>query len=239
MIVKNNRRSKVKKVLFMLLGWPSYLRRVQWWTLEPMYLEKNIVVLDFGCGSGEDASQITKVNPTAHVVATDLDISNLHIKSDRITTLDVAAFWTTDTKFDRILLSSVLQMVDSPEAVLKNLEKFLNPKGEIHLTIPNKYFFFNNENYKEKYCEVFQVKGRGYIDECQLQQLLSNTNLEIVICEPIFDIATSFIWEAYLKFFLFFDYKILICFLPISKLVWSACGKSKKSSEFLYILRKK
>lgn len=223
----------------MVLGWPSYLRRVQWWTLEPLYAEKDIVVLDFGCGSGEVARQIIELNPTARVVAADLDVSHIRATSDRITTLGVEDFWDADIKFDRILLSSVLQMVDDPETILKKLERFLEYKGEMHLTIPNKYFFFNNEKKKRKYCEYFQVRGYGYIDEIQLRQLLKNTSLEIVESKPIFDAATSFIWEAYIRFFLFLDYRALILCLPISKLFWYVQGTSKISSEFLYILRRK
>lgn len=239
MSVEPTRRSKVKTILLMLLGWPSFLRRVQWWTLKEMYLARDIVILDFGCGSAEISKQIIKVNPTARIVATDLDISHIHHTSDRITNLCVADFWETDTKFDKILLSSVLQMVDCPKALLINLENFLKPNGEIHLTIPNKYFFFNNEAYKKKYSKVFQVGGYGYINEDQMHELLYNTNLQIVEHRPIFDIATSFIWEFYIRFFLFIDYKILIFFLPISKIFWNFFGASKKSSELLYILKRK
>jgi SAM-dependent methyltransferase len=239
MIEQRRHRLTGKRMLLKILGWPSLLRRVQWWSLKLFYLERDITVLDFGCGSAEISKQILSINPTARIVATDLDTSSIEIASDRIVKMDVSDFWQTNAKYDIILLSSVLQMVSDPADLLKKLEPYLSLNGEIHLTTPDRYFFFGNENNKPKYSKHFGVKGRGYISQDDIEKLLKNTELSLIAYKPIMDIATCLVWETYIRFFTFIDYKALILFLPVSKLVFSIFGVSGKSSEYLYRLKRK
>lgn len=131
-------RRRIKR----FFGWSHILRRSQipiitrLLTLTPDHL-----VLDIGCGSGELSRYLDKAK---RVVGCDLssaveqfpcDLRHLAVRSD------AARLPFKSRTFDRVLLSSVLQMVESPGPVLEEVARVLKEGGIAVITVPVAYRF--------------------------------------------------------------------------------------------------
>ena len=107
-------------------------------------------ILDIGCGTGGIA--IAFALGDARVVASDPDKSALRICYARASEEKVEVDWLVskgecspfaDSSFDVIICNDVIEHVDSPKALAKELYRLLKNKGILHLTTPNKYSPYN------------------------------------------------------------------------------------------------
>jgi len=113
--------------------------------------DKNMNILDIGCGSGL-LGEIIKKETDAKVYG--LDISENFVKSAK-ERLDGAfvfdanydfELWPEEIrniKFNNIIITDVLEHLSAPEKLLENLKKIINRDTEIILTIPNVLFWKN------------------------------------------------------------------------------------------------
>ena len=102
-----------------------------------------MVVLDYGCGSGQSLLELEKLGAQAYGIEADpnvkkiADALNLRI---HIGTLDDDPF--PGVSFDLIVLNQVLEHVPQPARLLSRLAERLRPGGQMALSFPNSASWF-------------------------------------------------------------------------------------------------
>lgn len=118
--------------------------------LKPFLSVKNAKILDIGCGSGGIA--IAFALGDAAVVASDPDKSALRIGSARASEEKVEVEWLVskgesipfvNSSFDLIICNDVIEHVESPNGLAKELYRLLKNRGVLYLTTPNKHSPYN------------------------------------------------------------------------------------------------
>ena len=99
-------------------------------------------VLDVGCGAGSIAKAVKRVRPDLEVYGCDLSQSALAAASTpsadgvdfRLATAETLPFG--DAELDFVWIFDVLEHVDSPEVVLREVARVLKPGGGFHIVLP-------------------------------------------------------------------------------------------------------
>ena len=114
------------------------LRDVEWRKIrECLELAPGMDVLDAGCGAGyyslrmrdEAGARVTGLDPSpAMSAACRAQGFECRVRS--------AETFTTDVRYDRILLAGVLEFIERPDAALKNLGGLLRRGGRIAVLVP-------------------------------------------------------------------------------------------------------
>jgi SAM-dependent methyltransferase len=98
-------------------------------------------VLDVGCGAGSVAKAVKRERPDLAVYGCDLSRSALSIASAspdgvdfRLATGERLPF--ADGEFDFVWMVDVLEHVENPEPVLKEVARVLRPDGGLHVVLP-------------------------------------------------------------------------------------------------------
>jgi len=141
-------KNKFKDFVYRVMGYPALIRRLQapilWKMLD---LKKDDVVLDLGCGPGYFSFEIAKI--AQNTVGVDMNekvIGFAPIFSNRrkglifIVGMAENIPFSSNT-FNKILMSSVLQMVKNDSIVLKECRRVLKKDGKIILSVPTDYIF--------------------------------------------------------------------------------------------------
>lgn len=134
--------SSTKRLSFSLFGWPHLLRRIQApYIVEYGRIEPHHLVLDLGCGGGQLTTLLEGGRLT---VGCEVSSAVFHFQSTRTSAAvqgDGFSLPFKDRTFDRVILSSVLQMVDRGPALLAEVSRILTADGKIVLTVPCRYRF--------------------------------------------------------------------------------------------------
>lgn len=104
--------------------------------------EKNLKVLDFGCGKAIFTADLLRVNPSLQI--TGVDVSKIAIVSARRkmpkqkfhAIVDGEKLPFEDSSFDFIMALDVLLCVYDTEFIFKELSRVLKPKGKLLITLP-------------------------------------------------------------------------------------------------------
>ncbi len=99
-------------------------------------------VLDVGCGAGQVAKAVKRARPDIDVHGCDISRSALDVASRpgaegvdfRIATAERLPFG--DAELDFVWIFDVLEHVDSPEAVLNEVQRVLKPGSPFHIVLP-------------------------------------------------------------------------------------------------------
>ena len=98
-------------------------------------------VLDVGCGAGQVAKAVTRERPDLDVHACDVSQSALGVAAAapggvdfRLATAERLPFG--DGELDFVWIFDVLEHVDNPEAVLREVARVLKPGGGFHIVLP-------------------------------------------------------------------------------------------------------
>lgn len=195
-------RTLWKDVILRILGHPSLIRRVQtpviMRMLEPQGDE---AILDAGCGSGFFTYEIAKRCKIS--IGLDWSIgSQLSLAADQEPRLayirgDIQKLPLVTEKFDKILLSSVLQMVEDDEALLKECHRILKNEGLLILSVPTGYIHFKRLNRSSSQLKKrFGALGKAYHDYEEVARLLRDEGFQVLDAEYSPKKWGSLIYEA-------------------------------------------
>ena len=194
-----------KNVILKILGNPSMIRRIQAPVIMRMLNpQKDDVVLDAGCGSGFFAYEIAKI---CRCIGIDWNISgNLSHAMHKLPSVsymkaDVQNIPFSDKAFDKILLSSVLQMVEDDEALLKECYRVLKEDGILVLSVPIEYIYIKKlDELKDELIQMFGSRGKGFYGYDEVIELLQREGFEVMETEYAPKKLGSFIYETWLYF---------------------------------------
>jgi ubiquinone/menaquinone biosynthesis C-methylase UbiE len=194
-----------KNAISKILGNPNMMRRIQASAIMRMLNPRgNDVVLDAGCGGGFFTYEIAKI---CRCIGIDWNISeNLSYAMRRLPSVaymnaDVQKMPFEDGTFDKILLSSVLQMVEDDEALLKECYQVLKDNGILVLSVPVEYMYIKKLNeLKDELIEKFGSRGKGFYGYEEVIELLQKEGFEIMETEYAPKRLGSFIYEIWLYF---------------------------------------
>ena len=194
-----------KNAILKILGHPSMIRRIQAPMVMRMLIpQKDDVVLDVGCGGGFFTYGIAKV---CQCVGIDWNISdNLSYAMSKLSSVvymkaDVQKMPFKEGSFDKILLSSVLQMVEDDWALLKECYRVLKEDGVLVLSVPTIYIYIRRLNeIKGELIKKFGSRGKGFYGYYEIIKLLQKEGFEIMETEYSPKRWGSFIYETWLYF---------------------------------------
>lgn len=208
-----------KDMALKILGYPSMIRRIQAPVIMRMLsLRESDIVLDAGCGSGFFTYEIARKCQISVGIDLALDEKASFIMScqPKLVYLrgDVQKLPFASEKFDKILLSSVLQMVEDDKALLRECNRVLKKGKWLILSIPVEYHFINGLNaIKLQLKSRFASKGKGYYDINEIRGCLSNEGFRVIESEYSPKMLGSLIFEIGLYLWYRFNFPFFHPFL--------------------------
>jgi len=141
-----------KDTILRVFGYPNVIRRIQAPVLMRMLQpEEDEVVLDAGCGGGFFAYEIARKCKISIGIDWNLSkgLSFAIGKQPKVAYVrgDVQRLPFSSKTFDKILLSSILQMVEDDKALLKECHRILKGKGVLVLSVPIEYCYLKKLNH--------------------------------------------------------------------------------------------
>jgi len=198
-------------LLHRLFGAPNFLRRLQWPTIAHFLdLDADHVVLDVGCGNLQVTAELAKravkivIGADASPQLATLGYVTRQIPRLRIVRSDATRLPLASESVDRVLASSVLQMLPEPAALLAECRRVLKRTGILVLTVPEAYrylprLFRNGDGYTAflgRLNRMFGVEGMGYVSERELIALLRAAGFKPVAKARVPGPLGTFLWEA-------------------------------------------
>ncbi|MBI2846565.1 MAG: methyltransferase domain-containing protein [Chloroflexi bacterium] len=199
------RRVLWKDIAGKVIGCPSLIRRVQAPILMKMLeIKEKDTILDAGCGSGYFTYEIAR--RCKMCIGVDW-ISNRELlfvmgKSSKLAYVngDVQKLPFKDGTFDKILLSSVLQMVEDDGKLLEECHRVLKGNGLLVLSVPTDYLFASLNRLKKELRGKFGARGKGYYSNDEVSQLLQGKGFQVLDWEYGPKRLASIIYESHLLF---------------------------------------
>ncbi len=181
-------KSILRETIAKALGYPSLIRRIQApVVLKMLNLQRADVVLDAGCGSGYFTSEIAQ--KSCLVIGIDLKLKKtlalaLGKQSNKtFATASVEEMPFIENKFDKVLLSSVLQMVND-RPLLEECFRVLKHDGQLVLSVPIEFCYIKELNQiKPQLGAKAEAKGKAYYTIQELTEVLKQAGFEILEVE--------------------------------------------------------
>jgi ubiquinone/menaquinone biosynthesis C-methylase UbiE len=220
-----HKKSLVQDLFLRVIGYTNYLRRIQAKTLISLLdAQKEDIVLDIGCGPGAFNFELSKLSRTSIGLDLMLNPCSSYI-ADRPSNIqyisaDAQNLSIVSGSIDKILLSSVLQIVPNDLALIIECNRVLKGGGTIVLSVPTKYLFIHRLNaMKPELNERFKVYGKGYYDKNELIKSLTKNGFIIteakycpsVLGSLVFEIGI-YLWVRYS--FTFFSFPTFLLIYP-------------------------
>ena len=216
-----------KDIIKRVIGWPNLVRRLQAPVIMRMLsLTPEDRVLDVGGGGGHFALEIARRCQLC--VGLDLiTLDSIHSvarvrKNTSFLVADARYIPLPDATFDKLLLSSVLQMIPGDSQALKECTRTLQSGGKLVLSVPLDYVLIRRlyrngsgrlrkglrwlklpatySELKQDFGRRFGAEGQGYYTLDGITKLLENHEFEIEAVECAPKKLGSILFELYLLF---------------------------------------
>ncbi len=176
------------QAILSLFGTLKPIRRIQAPILLRMLdVHKDDLVLDAGCGAGILTYEIGKVGRCIGIDTQIFDnFSYLQKKMPSIMfqKANIEAIPFQDKFFDKILLSSVIQMVEHDDLLLKETHRVLKENGICVISFPLNYVYlkklYNHQNYLKK---QYHSNGKGYYNLIDFLKMLNINHFRVLEIE--------------------------------------------------------
>ncbi len=172
-----------KKAVLGILGAPILVRRLQAPVIMRMLCpQEDDLILDAGCGEGFFAFEIAR---KSRCIGIDWSMNGNHShvmhESPAVSFMrgDVQRIPFKDGTFDKILLSSVVQMVSDDGALLKECHRVLKKDGVIVLSVPDRYIHFKGLNERKEELNRKFGANKGYYSEREICGLMQSSDFHI------------------------------------------------------------
>jgi ubiquinone/menaquinone biosynthesis C-methylase UbiE len=204
-----------KDLFLRFLGNPSYVRKIQKPILFRMLdLKRDETVLDAGCGEGYFSREVA---PKCRLcVGIDFAVNKCYFPlSSRngvtvYASADVQKLPFTAETFDKILLSSVLQVAKNDKEVLKECHRVLKLDGVLVLSVTTEYQYVKKLNsLKPLIKHKLGVLGKGYYSFDEVTRLLKMENFQVLETEHSPKKLGSLLYELELSLWVRFRTSIL------------------------------
>lgn len=172
-------------------GWLSLIRRMEVMDiLNFVNPNKEDTILDIGSGTGQIAEKMSK--QAKKVVCIDiiknskmLEIANKNENID-FKLADARKLPFKDKTFDKVVLSSTLQMIHDDYKVLTECRRVMKNNGKIIISVPSDFVFIKKIIKKKKYAKFvkdldkgFGAHGKGRYGKEEFFQLLKKNKFNI------------------------------------------------------------
>lgn len=178
-----------KDIILKVFGWPNVVRRLQAPIIMRMLApSKNDIILDAGCGGGNFAFEIAKNCKSCVGIDINIDEKNFSVTKDcnnlSFLKSNLERLPLQNDQFDKVLLSSVLQMVQDDKVLLKQCYRVTKRGGILVLSVPVRYIWFKSlNNIKNQLQKQFGVKGKGTYELDEVIELLKSHGYNVVETE--------------------------------------------------------
>lgn len=175
-----------KDMILRVLGWPSLIRRMQTRELmRAIKVQPNDLILDVGCGMGNLDFEL--VRRGAKVVGLDLEIHPLSkraakaLKNLKFVEASAEKLPFAAKSFDKVILSSILQVVRDDQKLLRECHRVLKKDGVIVGTVPDDYKIIRRMTdwSKTKIKKAFGIIGRQYYTPRELRTISEKNGFEL------------------------------------------------------------
>jgi len=171
-------RTAWKHAALRLFGWPNLVRRLQAPVLMRfLSLDQEAAVLDAGCGIGTFTHEVARRCRMSVGIDWSLDgwssVAGKGQPDLACVRGDVQRLPFSSERFDRVLLSSVLQMVEDDVTLLRECYRVLRKGGILVLSVPVGYVCLRGLNrLRPQLKERFGSLGKAYYGREEVLQLL-------------------------------------------------------------------
>lgn len=153
------------------------------------YLTKKDVVLDLGCGNGQNAIKASKF--VQKMTACDIDTKLLstakeqaklkHVKNIKFETanLEEKLKYPNNT-FDKIIFLDVLEHLMKREQILTEIKRVLKPKGHLFLGVPNSQTSWKKFQRSAGVCSYSDPDHKIEFSEASIRKLLVKNGFKII-----------------------------------------------------------
>lgn len=176
----------LKCLILRIIGNPVWVRRLQAPVIFKMLeLTRGDTVLDAGCGRGYFLGEIAKKSKTTFGVDLNLKSNSPVVcqQHERVIFVkcDVQKLPFVAEKFDKILLSSVLQMVEDDKMLLDECHRVLKDTGLLVLSVTVGYYYVRKLNdLKSELKNRFGALGKGYYSFNEVVSILKDEQFQIL-----------------------------------------------------------
>jgi len=166
---------------------PKHLLSPNPWFMK--FIERSDIVLDLGCGYGQNSLKIA--GKAKKVLGVDFDFNLLKlaiisanqkkIRNAKFENLDLEQKLSFEDKlFDKIILLDVLEHIKKRDRLLNETKRVLKPKGLAIIGVPNSKTSWKKFQRSAGLCSFSDPDHKIEFSEHSIKKLLSDHNLKIV-----------------------------------------------------------
>lgn len=195
-------KSSWKDAILKILGHTSMIRRIQAAVIMKMLNpQKDNLILDAGCCGGFFSYEIAKICRCIGVdwnINANISYARYKLSSVAYMKADVQKMPFKDKVFDKILLSSTLQMVEDDGTLLKECCRILQEDGTLVLSVPEEYIYIKKLNKLKGMLNKKFGANKGYYKQSEIIELLQRKKFQIMEIEHAPKRVGSLLYELQL-----------------------------------------
>ncbi len=162
-----------------------FLTKKPWFT---KFIERKDIVLDLGCGNGQNTIKAAKV--AKRVIGVDIDgnllklakksVDRLSIKNIKFEKSDVEKKINfKNNSFNKIIFLDVLEHLNNRDQILKGIKRILKPHGMLFLCVPNSQTSWKKLQRSVGICSYIDSDHKIEYSEDEIRLLLKKYRFEI------------------------------------------------------------